>query len=513
MSTNAVEATVSGAPPKATGREWIGLAVIALPCLLYSMDLTVLNLAVPALSADLQPSATELLWIVDIYGFMVAGWLITMGTLGDRIGRRRILMAGAALFGLASILAAFSSTAEMLIAARALLGVAGATIAPSTLSLIRNMFQDEGQRTFAISVWGTSYAAGGLIGPVLGGMMLQYFAWGSVFLLAVPVMVLLLMTAPRLLPEYRDPHAGRPDVVSAGMSLLAVLSAIYGLKRIAEDGPSALACTFILAGLVLGIAFVRRQGRLADPLIDLNLFRSRAFSTALSMNMLGCLVLFGTFLFIAQYMQLVLGLTPLEAGLWSLPSAAAVTAGSMLAPLVVSRSRPAYVIAAGMALLALGLALLTQVGRGGLPILVAAAVILSIGLGPTFVLTTDLIVASAPPERAGAAGAVSETGSELGGVLGIAILGSIGTAVHRSLMAGAIPDGVPPEAAEVARGTLGSVIAAAEALGDPWGAALLAAGRAAFVQSLELTAGLCAMIALASALAAMMLLQDARRAG
>jgi MFS transporter, DHA2 family, multidrug resistance protein len=511
MSIADVEAADPSAPPKATRREWIGLAVIALPCVLYSIDLTVLNLAVPALSTDLHPSATELLWSVDIYGFMVAGWLITMGTLGDRIGRRRMLMAGAAAFGAASLLAAFSTTADMLIAARALLGVAGATIAPSTLSLIRNMFRDSGQRTFAMGVWGTSYAAGGLIGPVLGGMMLQHFAWGSVFLLAVPVMGLLRVTVPHLLPEYRDPNAGRLDLVSAGLSLIAVLSAIYGMKRIAEEGPSALAAAVVLAGVALGIAFVRRQRHLADPLIDLNLFRLRAFSTALAMNMLGCLVLLGTFFLIAQYLQLVLGLRPLAAALWSLPLAAAVTAGSMLAPLVVSRSRPATVVAAGRALLALGLALLTQVGRGGLPILVTAMVILSIGLGPTFVLTTDLIVGSAPPERAGAAGAVSETGAELGGVLGIAILGSIGTAAYRNVMADTIPNGVPPEAAAAARGTLSGAVATAEALGDPSGTALLAASRTAFIQALELTSGLCAVIALASAVAAMVLLWDACR--
>jgi MFS transporter, DHA2 family, multidrug resistance protein len=295
------------------------------------------------------------------------------------------------------------------------------------------------------------------------------------------------------------------------MSLIAVLSAIYGMKRIAEEGPSALAAAVVLAGVALGIAFVRRQRHLADPLIDLNLFRLRAFSTALAMNMLGCLVLLGTFFLIAQYLQLVLGLRPLAAALWSLPLAAAVTAGSMLAPLVVSRSRPATVVAAGRALLALGLALLTQVGRGGLPILVTAMVILSIGLGPTFVLTTDLIVGSAPPERAGAAGAVSETGAELGGVLGIAILGSIGTAAYRNVMADTIPNGVPPEAAAAPRGTLSGAVATAEALGDPSGTALLAASRTAFIQALELTSGLCAVIALASAVAAMVLLWDACR--
>src|ERR687896_268913 len=228
--------TETSPPPRAGRKEWVGLAVIAVACVLYVMDLTVLHLAVPAISADLQPSSAQLLWIIDIYGFLVAGSLITMGTLGDRIGRRRLLLMGAGAFGIASVLAAFSTSAEMLIATRALLGIAGATVAPSTLSLIRNMFLDPQQRTVAISVWVTSYSVGGAIGPVIGGVLLEYFWWGSVFLIAVPGMVLLLVVGPRLLPEDRDPNAGRPDLVSAGLSLAAVLLVIYGLKQIAQGG-------------------------------------------------------------------------------------------------------------------------------------------------------------------------------------------------------------------------------------------------------------------------------------
>src|ERR687892_158589 len=224
------------APPRAGHREWIGLAVIALPCLLYAMDLTVLHLAVPRLSADLQPTSAQLLWIIDIYGFLVAGWLITMGTLGDRIGRRRLLLIGAAAFGAASVLAALSTSPEMLIAARALLGVAGATLAPSTLSLIFNMFQDDQQRTVAIGIWITSFSVGAAIGPLVGGVLLESFHWGSVFLLAVPVMALLLAIGPRLLPEYKDPDPGRLDLASAALSLFAVLAVIYGIKAVARDG-------------------------------------------------------------------------------------------------------------------------------------------------------------------------------------------------------------------------------------------------------------------------------------
>jgi DHA2 family multidrug resistance protein-like MFS transporter len=273
--------------------------------MLYSMDLTVLDLAVPRLSEDLRPSSAELLWIIDIYGFLVAGSLITMGTLGDRIGRRRLLLIGAAAFGAASVLAAFSTTAEMLIASRALLGVAAATLAPSTLSLIRNMFLDDRQRTVAIAVWVTSFSAGAAIGPIAGGVLLEHFWWGSVFLLAVPVMALLLAVGPRLLPEFRDPDAGRLDLLSAGQSLVAVIAVIYGVKLFAEHGLGWAAAGWVLLGAAVGAVFIRRQRRLEEPLVDLRLFRAPAFSAALGMNTAALLVVFGGEFLIAQYLQLV----------------------------------------------------------------------------------------------------------------------------------------------------------------------------------------------------------------
>ncbi|MGH2618372.1 MAG: MFS transporter, partial [Thermomicrobiales bacterium] len=418
--------------PKAGRREWIGLAVIALPCLLYSMDLTVLHLAVPALSADLKPSSSQLLWIIDIYGFLIAGSLLTMGTLGDRIGRRKLLLIGAAAFGLASIVAAFSTSAEMLIASRALLGVAGATLAPSTLSLLRNMFPDPAQFTVAIGVWVSSFSAGGAIGPVVGGVLLERFWWGSVFLISVPVMLLLLALGPVLLPEYRDPHAGRLDLISAAQSLVAVLLIIYGLKQIAVEGLGPLPALAIVAGLAIGAVFVRRQRLAPDPLLDLSLFASRGFSAALGTYMFSILFVFGTFYFTAQYLQLVIGLSPLTAGLWSLPSALGFIVGSNLAPRLVRSVRPGIVVVAGLAIAAVGLGLLTQVGVDALLLIVSATVIMSLGLGPVITLATDIVVGTAPPERAGAASGVSETSAEFGGALGIAVLGSIGTAVYRS---------------------------------------------------------------------------------
>jgi MFS transporter, DHA2 family, multidrug resistance protein len=499
---------------KAGRREWIGLGVIALPCLLYAMDLTVLNLAVPHLSADLRPSSAQLLWIVDIYGFLAAGSLVTMGTLGDRIGRRRLLLAGAAAFGLASLLAAYSTSPEMLIAARALLGVAGATLAPSTLSLIRNMFLDPRQRTLAIGVWVSSFSVGGAIGPLLGGLLLEWFWWGSVFLLALPVMALLLAVGPLLLPEFRDPRAGRLDLPSAAMSLTAVLAVIYGLKELAQVGPGWAPALSILAGLAVGVAFVRRQHALADPLLDLRLFRVPTFTAALTTNLLSFFVGFGALLFVAQYLQLVLGLSPLQAGLWMLPSSAGFIVGSLLTPLLVRRLRPPVVMAGGLVLAAVGFGLFTQLSStSGLAILVAGSSVFSLALAPVDTLATDLAVGAAPPERAGAASAIAETSGEFGGALGIALLGVVGTAVYRNQVADAVPAGVPPEAAEAARDTLGGAVAAAGQLPDQLGAALLDAANQAFTHGLRLAFAISATASVAVAVLAAVQLRGSRGSG
>jgi DHA2 family multidrug resistance protein-like MFS transporter len=486
--------------PRATRREWIGLAVIALPCMLYSMDLTVLNLAVPALSADLTPTAAQLLWIVDIYGFMVAGFLITMGTLGDRIGRRRLLLIGATAFGIASIFAAFSSSAKMLIATRALLGIAGATLAPSTLSLIRNMFHDPGQRTVAVGIWITSYSVGAMIGPFLGGLLLQYFWWGSVFLAGVPVMVLLLVLGPILLPEFRDPNAGRLDLISAVMSLAAVLLVIYGLKQIAQDGFGWFRLLTIVAGLVVGFGFIRRQGTLVHPLMDLRLFRDPAFTAALTTYLLATFVAFGVYIFMAQYFQLVLQLSPLEAGLWSLPWAGTFIVGSNLTPLFARRFGAVPVMVGGLLIAAIGFMTITQVpGPAGLAVLVTGSVVYSLGLAPVFTLTNDFIIGNAPPERAGAASALSETSSELGGALGIAILGSIGTAVYRGMVGDRLPSGLSEETAEAAGNTLGGAVAAAQEIAGQPGALLADSAREAFTRAMVVSAALCAIIMIATA--------------
>jgi DHA2 family multidrug resistance protein-like MFS transporter len=505
-------ATVAAAgPPRAGRREWIGLSVLALACLLYVMDLTVLHLAIPAISEDLQPTSAQLLWIIDIYGFMVAGFLVTMGTLGDRIGRRKLLLIGAAAFGAVSLLAAFSTSAEMLIVSRAALGIAGATLAPSTLSLIFSMFQDPGQRSRAVAVWISAFSAGSAIGPIVGGILLEHFWWGSVFLIALPVMALLLILGPIVLPEYKDPDAGRLDLVSAGLSLVAILGVIFALKTVAQDGIGPQAVVTALIGLVAGVVFVRRQFKLPDPMLDLTLFRIPTFSSALAVNFLTVFVMTGYFLFIAQYLQLVLGLSPLEAGLWSVPAAIGFVVGSNAAPRLLRYIRPSYLMAGGLGLAAVGLTVLTQVGGdGGLGIVVGSSLIISLGMAPVFGLTTELIVGSAPPERAGAASGISETGAELGGALGISILGSIGIAIYRGGVGGSLPASIPDAVAEAARDTLGGAIAAAEQLPEALGAIVVQVAMASFVQGMQVAAIISAVTAVGVAILVLATLRDAR---
>ncbi len=485
---------------RAGKKEWLGLAILALPCLLYSMDLTVLNLAIPHLSVDLAPSSAQLLWIMDVYGFVLAGALITMGTLGDRIGRRRLLIIGAAAFGAASVLAAYSTTPEMLVAARALLGLAAATLAPSTLSLLRNMFHDPKQRTFAIGVWIASFSAGGALGPVVGGVLLTYFWWGSVFLIAVPVMALLLILGPLLLPEFRDPDPGKLDITSAALSLSAVLFVIFGIKTLASYGFDWTASLSIVVGLAIGVVFVRRQSRLKAPFLDLSLFQRPAFSISLLINIAGFFVAFGSFLFIAQYLQLVLGLSPLQAGLWSAPSGLAFIVGSVGTARLVARMRPAYVMSGGFVVATVGFLLLAK-GGAELDLLqvITAYALFSLGLGPVFTLAADSIVGVVPPEKAGVASGMAETSSELGGAMGIALLGSLLTAIYRrELSVELLPD-IPPQVMSAARETLGGAWSVAMNLDASLSNSLLSAAKQAYIDGFLVVSLLCA---LATAIAA-----------
>jgi DHA2 family multidrug resistance protein-like MFS transporter len=422
-------------PITAAGRNrWIGLAVLALPCAVVTMDLTVLLLALPSLSRTLAPSSTELLWISDVYGFSVAASLVLMGDLGDRIGRRRVLLIGAAAFGAASLLAALSPTPAVLIAARALQGVAGATLAPSTMALVFGMFPGGRERTIALGVISACFSAGGALGPVVAGALLQFLPWNWVFVPNLVVMAAVLLLGPRFLPEAGGGGTGRVDVLSAALGAAAVLAVVFGVKQAAHEGPGPVVVAALLAGAALGAAFVVRQRRLPDPLLDLALFRDRAFSVTLAANVLEAFVLFGIAFVSAQFLQLVLRLTPLQAALAILPAMVVLIVASVaVVPPLAARVRPAYAIAGGLALVAVGFLALTLLDeRTGLAVLVPAYALMHLGIAPGVTLGMKLIVGAAPPRSAGAAAGAAETGNELGGALGIALLGAAGAVVYRA---------------------------------------------------------------------------------
>ncbi|MEU4191192.1 MFS transporter [Kribbella sp. NPDC026611] len=487
--------------PELAGRkEWIALGVLALPLLLVSMDVSVLYFAVPFISSDLGVSATEQLWIFDIYGFVLAGLLITMGSLGDRIGRRKLLLFGAIGFGIASVAAAYAQNPEQLIAARAVLGIGGATLMPSTLALIRNMFHDAKQRSKAIAFWSAVMMGGITLGPVLGGFLLEHFWWGSVFLINTPAMLLLLVLAPVLLPEFKAPTGGRFDLIGSVLSLAGVLPAIWGIKELAANGASVLPVVSIVAGLVFGVLFVQRQRTAAHPMVDLSMFKNRAFSGSLVANTVGTLALVGNAVFLTQYLQLVHGLTPLKAALWSLAPSVLVGGAAPLATALAGKFDRAYVIGGAFVLAASGYGVLTQVQVGSsLAVPLTGAGLLAAGLVMVMSLVTEAIVGSVAPERAGSASAVMETCSEFGGALGIAILGSIGTAAYRA----DLPSGV---AAPVREG-LPAATAAAAHLPAQLAETFLTTARHAFTHSMNVVAVVGAILLLATAVTSVIALR------
>ncbi|WP_410784940.1 MFS transporter [Kribbella sp. C-35] len=446
------------ADPVATGkRQWIALGVLCLASLLVSLDLFVMLLAVPAVTDALGATSSQQLWILDVYGFMVAGLMITMGSLGDRLGRRRLLLISAAVFGVASIVAAYSVNPGMLIGARAVLGIAGAAIAPCTLSLISTLFPNERQRATALGVWGGCFTVGAIVGPIVGGVLLNHFWWGSAFLIGVPAMVVLLAVGPFILPEYRNEKAGRIDVPSVLLSLAAILPAIHGLKHLASHGAGAQSIGALLIGGTFGWIFVRRQRRLDDPLVDVRLFTRRTFSVTLGSMTAYSMLSGGVMVFIAQYFQLVKGMSPLDAGLALVPGMITSTIGFQLAPRLAQRIRPGILIPAGVACAVAGMAVVSL--TTSTTVLVIAFAVQCIGPGALVILGTNLVIGSVPPEKAGSAGALTQTGNEFGYSLGIAVLGSVVTAVYRSRTDGrggnslgeAISQGAPADVLEQAR--------------------------------------------------------------
>ncbi|GAB4084875.1 MFS transporter [Myceligenerans cantabricum] len=489
--------TTVHATEMSTRRRWAALAVLVLAVGLLAIDGTVLYLAVPSLTRDLAATATQVLWIGDVYSLAIAGLLVTMGTLADRVGRKRLLLVGACAFGAASALAAFAPTAEVLIAARLLLGVAGATLMPSTLSLIRTIFPDAGERTKAIAIWSAAAGAGAAAGPLVGGALLEHFWWGSVFLVNLPVVLVLVGAGSVLLPESRDPAPGRLDLVSAALSFAAIMPLVYGVKHAVSDGLDATTAAALLVAVGAGVTFVRRQrhlrARSRSPMLDIDLFRVPAFTGAVLANLIAIFALTGLLFFFSQYLQLVRGFSPLVAGLAELPATIASIAVVALVGVAVTRLGRGRAIAAGLAATGLGMAAVAAAeGADHYAWLALALVPTGLGVGLAMTLTTDAVVSAVPPAKAGAASAISETAYELGAAFGIALLGSLVTVGYRARVT--VPQDVPGDVGARVSDSLASAVAAA---GDR--PEVLDAARDAFVGALQTACLVASVLTLAAA--------------
>jgi DHA2 family multidrug resistance protein-like MFS transporter len=462
--------TEASTTARAGRREWIALAVLGLPTLLVAMDFSILYLATPHLSADLAPSGVQQLWIIDIYGFLIAGFLVTMGTIGDRIGRKRLLLIGSAVFG-----------------------IAGAAVTPQTLALVTGLFQDPKQLARAMALYVSTFFGGVVLGPVVGGLLLEYFWWGSVFLVSLPGIALLLLAGPKLLPEQRAPEAGRLDLFSVVLSLAAILPFVYGLKEVVRNGWEWFPVAAIVFGILVGVVFVQRQRTLEHPLLDLRLFSHRTFRSGLVVNFAAGVVGTGIWLIVTLYLQNVAGLSPAKAGLLLVIPSVLMIVGTMITPHLANHVRPAYLIALGLCVASVGYAtfLLASSDSGPTTIIVAFTITM-IGSAPMATLGNQLIMGAAPPDKAGSAAAIMQTANELGLAFGVALLGTLTTAVYRSSVDGSLGS-VPPDAAAAARENIDRAVAASGTLPGGQGAGLLSAARDAFTSGVH-AAGIAAAV-------------------
>jgi DHA2 family multidrug resistance protein-like MFS transporter len=513
--------TPNGAPsnqaPRAPWRDWLALALLMFPVLLVAVDNTALTFALPAIARSLDATGVELLWIVDAYPLVLAGLLVAMGSLGDRIGRRRLLFIGSAGFAAVSAVTAFAPSAEWLIAGRAGLGFFGAMLMPSTLSLIRNIFPEPNRRRLAVAIWAAGFSGGAALGPIFGGWLVEHFWWGAVLLVAVPIILPLLVLGPALIPESRDPNPGRVDVPSIVLSLLVMVPVVYGIKILATHGPAVEPLAAIGFGLLMGYVFIRRQRHLLSgltrnrpaPLLDISLFGNRVFSTAIIANVLALFSFNGFILFLAQHLQLLEGQSPSESGVAMVPALIATVAAGLLVVPLVKKVRPGFVVAGGLLLSAAGYFLVAFGDHSNGPaLLLAALLVLCLGVGAAETISNDLILGAAPAEKSGAAAAISETGYEVGSLLGTAILGSILTASYQGnlrLPAG-VAEAAPAEASAQAGETLAGAVELAQTLPGPLADAVMTAARAAFDSGVHITAAIAlVLMAGTSVLAAVVL--------
>lgn len=494
----------------ATKREWIGLAALILVVLAVSIDNTVLAFALPHIAADLNPTASMQLWLMDSYPLVLSALLVPMGNLGDRIGRRKLLLIGTTGFAVFSILAALSPSAQVLLMCRIALGVFGATLMPCTLSLLRSTFQVRAERRFAIAIWSIGFATGGALGPVLGGFLLEHFHWGSVFYLHLPFVLPLLVLAPILIDESKDPHPGPVDLISIVLSALTITPIAFGLKHMAGDGFDLIVVVSILAGLACGTLLVRRLLGQKNPMLDVRLFVYPAFTGSILINMLSCAAYIGLVFFMSQHLQLVEGLSPMRAALIMVPGTIVMVIMTLVVVRIVGRFSIKNLITAGLVGSTLTYTVFALFGATiPIPGIIAAFAVLAAGIAIAETLSNDVILASVPSSKAGAASAVSETAYELGAVIGTSVLGGALTAFYRTHLV--VPDGVPAEAAATAESTLGSALAVAEDLGGTVGAQLAENAKHAFDSGIIWSSGLGAILSLATVIIALTMLGSANK--
>lgn len=499
------------APPKATGRAWLGLAVLVLPLLLITIDGTVLILGLPAISAELSPTGVEQLWMIDVYSLVLAGLLVAMSSVGDRFGRRRNLLIGAVVFSVASVSGALATEPWMLIAARALLGVGGAIMMPSTLSLVRNMFLDRQQRRYAMAIWAAMASVGAAVGPLIGGWVIETFNWQAAFLMNIPVMILLLILGPLVLPESRNPDLHKIDILSVALSLVGMVGVVYAIKSLTGGKEILLGIVALVIGLTALAIFVRRQLTLSAPLIEVRLFKVRYFRGAVIADLLAIFAMVGALVALVQYLQLVLGLNALQASLWLIPQAVFAAVAAFVATALVKKVLPAYVIVSGLLIASTGFALTLFLSPSSHPALIAASLALvSLGAGMALALSNDIIMSSVKPERAGQAAATSETAYELGTTLGTAVLGGVLVAWYsRVVAAGTDALDVASSIADRASSTMAEALLVAGEVGGNTAAAILEIAQRAFTEAIIVTGIAGAAIMVLAAIWALVTLRGA----
>jgi EmrB/QacA subfamily drug resistance transporter len=463
-------------------RRWWALLVLCLSLVVIGMDNTILNVALPTLARDLHATASQLQWMVDAYVLVFAGLLLTMGALGDRFGRKLALNIGLLVFVAGSVASAFAGSASVLIASRAAMGIGGALIMPSTLSIITNVFPPK-ERGRAIGVWAGVAGFGIVLGPVIGGWLLEHFWWGSVFLVNVPVVALAIIAGYPLVPESKDPNATPLDPVGAGLSIAALVTLVYGIIEAPDRGwtDGLILGSFAIAA-VLAVLFIWWERRVEHPMLRMEFFRNPRFSAASAAITLIFFAMFGSVFLLTQHLQFVLGYTPLQAGFRILPVATLILAAPTSARLV-ERIGTKIVVAVGLFTVAAALALLSTVDVGsGYGVVGATIAIMGLGMGLTMAPATESIMGSLPLAKAGVGSAMNDTTRMVGGAFGVAVLGSVMASSYGSAIESTLR-GLPPQIAQAAGDSIGAATTIAAQLGER-GQALLQAARAAYIEGM-----------------------------